>query len=160
MRQFLLPRNFIFGGDDTILKIYSEGHYWYKALNVARVLVKELAVNLGHSWSDHWTNNIFNNTDKTEFYFLVNTAFRIFLLPLCTKDQFELKKKSELHLLCFQKDAFFSITQAKMRRIGRGVFKEVVITSIKSRVCWFIWVRKLYRDCNNSEVLPVGSAKL
>ena len=51
--------------------------------------------------------------DKTEFYFLANTAFQIFLLPLCTKDQFELKKKSKFYLLCFQKDAFFSITQEK-----------------------------------------------
>lgn len=158
MRQFLPPRNFIFGGDDTILKIYSGGQYWCKALNVVRVLVKELAVNLGHSWSDHSTNNIFNNMDKTEFYFLANTAFLIFLLPLCTKDQFELKKKSELYLLCFQKDVFFSITKAKMRGIGRGVFKKLVITSRESNVCWFIWVRKFYRDCNNSGVLPVWSA--
>ena len=72
---------------------------------------------------------------KTKFYFLANTAFLIFLLPLCTKAQFELKKKSELYLLCFQKDVFFSITKAKMRGIGRGVFKKLVITSRESSVC-------------------------
>lgn len=59
-------------------------------------------------------NNTSNNINKIEFYFLDNFNFSDFLLPIFTKDQYELKKTPEVYLLCFQK--------AKLREIGSGFF--------------------------------------